>query len=262
MRNGTGSGLMLRFRGPDKGVTGRLAGPAKGGGMKAWYFSQNDCKLQYGDGRTIKAGVTHTVACEPILCKQGLHGSVKPLDALEYAPGGMVWRVDLGGDMVIGDDKIAATERKYLWGYDATPILRKFARLCALDVIDMWDAPDVVIQYLKTGNDDLRVVARAAERDARAAAWTDARAADRAAWAAWDAWWDAALTTAWDAWWDAARAAVWAAWAVAWDAARAAARADVRAARDAAWAIAREKQNNRLYWMILGGRNGNNNDTA
>ena len=173
--------------------------------MKAWYFSGLDCMLRYGDGRIIKAGETHTVECRPILCEQGLHGSVKPLDAIQYAPGPMVWRVELSGDLDIGDDKIAALERKYLWGYDATHVLRKFARLCALDVIHLWNAPDVVVRYLKTGDESLREAVRATE-------WEAVRAA--------------------------VRATEWAARATAREAARAAG----------------EKQNQRLYKMLMKGR--------
>ena len=165
--------------------------------MKAWYFSTDDCRLRYGDNRIIKAGETHIVNCKPVLCKAGLHGSVRIIDALSYTPGNYVWRVKLSGEMAVGDDKIAATNREYLWGYNAESILRKFARLCALDVIHLWDAPNIVIEYLKTGDESLRAAARAAAgaaagaaaRDAagaaaRAAAWAAARAAARdAAWA-------------------------------------------------------------------------------
>ena len=84
--------------------------------MKAWYFSSEDRKLRYGDNRIIKAGLTHKVTCKPVLCEAGLHGSKRIIDALFYAPGPVVWRVELGGDMAIGDDKISATERHYLWG--------------------------------------------------------------------------------------------------------------------------------------------------
>jgi len=38
---------------------------------------------------------------------------------------------------------------------DAEKILQKFTRMCALDVVDLWDAPDVVAKYLKTGNGSL-----------------------------------------------------------------------------------------------------------
>ena len=171
--------------------------------MKAWYFSGTDCRLRYGDGRVIEAGETHIVECKPILCEQGLHGSVKPLDALSFAPGPMVWRVELSGDLDIGDDKVAATSRKYLWGYDATDVLCKFARLCALDVIHLWDAPEVVVRYLKTGDEPLRAAAL-----------------------------EATLEAAGGAAWSAARKKAWA----------------------AAWAAAWEKQNKRLYKMLMKGR--------
>ena len=132
--------------------------------MKAWYFSSEDRKLRYGDNRIIKAGLTHKVTCKPVLCEVGLHGSKRIIDALSYAPGPVVWRVELGGEMAIGDDKISATERRYLWGFDATDLLRKFARKCALNVIHLWDAPDVVVRYLKTGDENLRAAARDAAR--------------------------------------------------------------------------------------------------
>ena len=53
--------------------------------IKAWYFSTDDCILQYGDGRKIKEGVIHKVD-EPIkLCERGLHASLTPFEALYYA---------------------------------------------------------------------------------------------------------------------------------------------------------------------------------
>ena len=71
-------------------------------------------------------------------------------------------------------------------------IMRLFARLCALDVIHLWDAPSLVRQYLETGDESLRKKAVAASK---AAAWDDAGAsAVAAAWAssAWAAAWAAA----------------------------------------------------------------------
>jgi hypothetical protein len=201
--------------------------------MKAWYFSGKDCRLRYGDNRKIEAGFFHTVDYKPILCERGLHGSKRILDALEYAPGPVVWRVKLSGDVVAGDNKVAATNREYQWGYDATEVLRQFARKCALDVIHLWDAPDLVVQYLKTGDESLRAAARDAAGAAAGAA---------------------ARTASW-----AARVASWTAAGVAWTAARAAAGAADAAwaatgAADGAWAAAREKQNRRLTSMIVGGR--------
>ena len=76
--------------------------------------------------------------------------------------------------------------------------LREFARWCALQVIDLWDAPDVVYEYLKTGDETLRDAARAAawgivRNDARDIAWA----------AAVDATWYVAGNTAFDAMRDA-----------------------------------------------------------
>jgi hypothetical protein len=93
-------------------------------------------------------------------------------------------------------------------------VLREFARECALDVIHLWDAPQIVRDYLESGDDNLRAAARAAARvaawdAARAAAWDAARAAARAAAmaaagdAAWAAAWAASGDAAWDAAWDA-----------------------------------------------------------
>ena len=135
--------------------------------MKAWYFSKKDCRLRYKDNRLIKAGVTHYYDGMPILCEQGLHASKNILNALRYAPGAYIWRVKMGGISVCDHDEMVSTERTYLWGYDATNVLNHFARLCALDVIHLWDAPDVVIQYLKTGDKNLR-------RAAWGAAWSAA----------------------------------------------------------------------------------------
>ena len=203
--------------------------------MKAWYFSNTDCKLSYDDKRLIQPGVTHKVSCQPILCEQGLHASVNILDALQYAPGPYIWRVELGGKIVQGSDKVVATERTYLWGYDATDILWEMGRLCALDVVHLWNAPKIVIQYLKSGDESLRAAARdAARAAARDASWYLARAAARAVARA------AARDTARAATWDAARAV---AWAVARDTERA-----------ATWDAARAVQSRRLVRLIMRGR--------
>ena len=197
--------------------------------MKAWYFSDVNRQLRYGDNRPIACGITHTVDCEPIMCVQGLHGSVNILDALKYAPGPYVWRVNLSGEVVRGADKVCATSREYIWGYDATAVLRKFARRCALDVVHLWDAPPIVVQYLKTGDESIRLSANAA---ARTAAWAWARASAR----------------------DAARAAEWASTGAAArnaEARTAARTAEWAAAWDVAWDAAVATQSRRLYRAIM-----------
>jgi len=80
---------------------------------------------------------------------------------------------------------------------------RKFACDCALDVIDEWDAPEVVVRYLKTQDESIR----------EAASWAADSAADSAtyssaSWAAYSAARSAAYSSAY---WAARSAASWAA---------------------------------------------------
>ena len=186
--------------------------------MKAWHFVGP--KLRNGapvpeDGKVLKQ------SGEIIPCENGLHGSVRILDALQYAPPKTKWicRTEHCGVIVEHGDKVASSERTIIWRVEADPILNMFARMCASDVLHFWDAPEIVKEYLKTGEEKIKAAAAAA-RAARAAGDAgDARAA-RAAWAAWDA----------------ARAAKNAAWA----------------ARNAAWnaRAAGDAQNKRLTHLI------------
>ena len=49
--------------------------------IQAWWFSNGSGKLPHGDNRTIILGETLSVKGELQLCKNGLHGSIHPLDA-------------------------------------------------------------------------------------------------------------------------------------------------------------------------------------
>jgi hypothetical protein len=159
--------------------------------MRAWHFSNSDCTLEYDDNRKILLGKSLSVKCKPILCEQGLHGSVKIIDALNYAKGPVIWRVDITGCVVKGNDKIVGQKRKAIaGGIDISDTLREFARWCALRVIHLWDAPEIVIEYFKTGDKNLRAAASdaataaamyAASDAATAAAMYEATAAARVA---------------------------------------------------------------------------------
>ena len=228
--------------------------------MKAWYFSNGDRRLRNGDGREIRIGETHAVSGDIELCSHGLHASKKLIDAIYYAPGNIVYRVEMWGKVEEGGDKVVAQKRTYLsGGIDVSETLRKFARMCALDVIDMWESPDIVIRYLTTGDKSIQASAYgatldAAPGDAPDAAWNAALASARAA--AIDATPCAALASARAA----ARAVACdstcdSAWAAARASARAVARASARndtwdAASTAAQDEARRKQNKRLTSMI------------
>ena len=149
-----------------------------------WHFCRNDMTLDNGDGRKIIDGETLTVDCEPMLCKQGLHASKSPLDALGYANGNVVCRVKIAGIIITRDDRMVATERTCLWHINAEELLYQFARMCGLDVLDVIDKLDA--QKIAAARDAARgtvweatwVVAREAASVARrVAAWEAARKA-------------------------------------------------------------------------------------
>jgi hypothetical protein len=125
--------------------------------VNAWWFSTINKRLQHGDGRLIQVGVTHHVDGTPRICKWGLHASRNIFDALDYATDLVCWRVRLSGIVVEDEDQLAATDRTYLaGGSDIFLILQMLACRCALDVAHLWDAPEIVVQYLKTGDEALR----------------------------------------------------------------------------------------------------------
>src|SRR5574343_1569556 len=181
--------------------------------IRAYHFVGDNLR----DGRPVPPDGEWLVHDGPVrMCESGLPASRHPLDALQYAPGATLCLVDCEDIVAEEYDKLVCRRRRIVARFDATDMLRLFARQCALDVIHLWDAPQVVRDYLTTGDESLRAAARDA---AWAAARDAARAAARAA--AWAAARDAAWAAAWDAAWEAARAA---ARAAAWDAARAAQR--------------------------------------
>ena len=112
------------------------------------------------------------------MCESGLHFSRLPHQALEYAPGATICLVEVGGEVVeeTNGDKGICSRRKIIARMDATELLRFYARMQAVKVLEYWDTepPEVVCDYLMTGDESLR-----------AAAWDAARAAARDA--AWDA---------------------------------------------------------------------------
>jgi len=173
--------------------------------MKAYYFATKDRKLRYGDDRPIKVGETHTVEGDIVLCGNGLHASRRVIDALEYAPGEILYEVELSGTIVKGLGKVAASSRKYIKEVDCTEILKSFARKQALINIElikpyvlMTEDYELIVWYLETGDELLAAYAAdaasreayvttaaayaadAASREADAAAYAAAYAADAA----------------------------------------------------------------------------------
>ena len=178
--------------------------------MIAYHFTGDTLR----DGRPIPAigeKLIHTG--EIVWCQSGLYASPKPSQALQFAPGKWLHRVECGQIKREDSDKFVCRERTILQTIDAEHLMRRFAADQALSVAHLWDVPDVVRDYLTSLDATKRAAARAAAWAAvRAAAAAAQAAAADAAWAAaWDAAVDAARAAAWDAAVDAARAAAWAA---------------------------------------------------
>lgn len=183
---------------------------------RCWHFVKADRTLGYdAESLTVEAGYIYSIGKNetPRLCFCGMHGSIRPIDALKYAPGPVACLVDVYGDVKIDADKLVGRHRHVLAVVDATILLHRFVCWCVRntplsDGRTVWD--------LLTDERNRRAV-ETKER------WIDGKATDGELAAARDAAWDAA--------WDAA----------AWDAARAA----------AAWDAARDAQNKQLEAMLM-----------
>ena len=168
--------------------------------MKAWHFIRADGKLAYSPRTKIEVGITLLENRPLVLGEVGLHYSKRLIDALRYAPGPVVSRVIVGTPRINRKDRGCVAKRTVIAIVDAAVVLRRFARLCALDVVHLWDPPEIVLRYLKTGDESIRV---AAENVARAsnesAAWAAAESASNssAESAAWGAAESAALNMIW-----------------------------------------------------------------
>lgn len=167
----------------------------------AWHFVGKTLR----DGSPIpRNGELLVFKGAPILCKQGYHASLDAFDALKYAPGSILCRVECGGIISEYPDKLVCTERRILARIDTTTLLWYFARQQALSVIQNWERTPqkVVLDYLITGDMCKRSAARiAAWRTAESAAWNAARYAA----------WNAAESDAESAAWSDAKKAAWSA---------------------------------------------------
>ena len=145
--------------------------------MKAWHFVGDTLR----DGSPVpRDGVWLKYKGPLVMCETGLHASLDAFDALQYAPGNVLCRVEVGGEIIKGDDKMVCSQRKIIRRMDATEMLRYFARMQALSVIHLYPngTDDVVFDYLMTGDENLWAAAWAAARDAAGAAeqkWQETR---------------------------------------------------------------------------------------
>jgi len=143
----------------------------------AWHWTAG---RRLRDGRPVRVGRWVRHEGPLVVCHSGLHASRRALDALKFAPGFWVWRVECEAIVEEEDDKLVCRARRPLWGVNARALLRVFARRCALDVAHLWPAPPAVLRYLRHGR-----------KEDEAASW-DAAGTAGAASAPWAAAWAAA----------------------------------------------------------------------
>lgn len=109
-----------------------------------WHFLPADRKMRWPlerfgeaiEGPLVEPGKTYEVSGPVEVCAWGLHACRRAIDALNYAPGTVVCRVTLSGDVVVEGDKAAATKRTVHWMADASRVLHEFALWCAETVME------------------------------------------------------------------------------------------------------------------------------
>jgi hypothetical protein len=99
--------------------------------MRGYHFVREDRKLR--DGQKLRVGKVYRLppGAKPMLRKRGHHASADVLDALGYAPGPILCRVELRSTMIHGTGKAVATECRVLSARDVTRELYEFALWCA-----------------------------------------------------------------------------------------------------------------------------------
>lgn len=151
--------------------------------VEAWHFLQENRRLQFAPHTIVAPGKTLSAKGKLVMCENGMHASKRIRDALMFAPGPIVCRVELSGEILHDSDKSCARNRRVLWMLDATNILHEFACRCATDALALVETPDprsvaavaAKRAWLRDEIDDAELAA------ARAAAWAATRDAARAA---------------------------------------------------------------------------------
>ena len=211
--------------------------------QEGWHWLAVGRKLRYEPYTEVVVGKTVRAKGKLVICENGVHGSSRALDALQYARGPIISRCTYTGPFVAGADKFCGRSRTPLWIADASTVLHEFACWCAEQALELL--------RVAGGEPDPR------SRDAIAAkrAWLRGEVTDEqlvvARYAAWDvvrasravrATAEPAAESAW-------AAARYGAWVSAWDAAIGAAlvaKAGTRTSAASSW----EAQNVELERML------------
>jgi hypothetical protein len=98
----------------------------------AWHFT-NGWKLR--DGTPLKVGRTYKHEGDIVMCSSGYHASVDIRDALSYAPGFVVSRVECSGALEQQVDKLVCSRRKVLWSFDSKKVIIAWSIRVATDAV-------------------------------------------------------------------------------------------------------------------------------
>ena len=155
--------------------------------ITCWHWLAEDKRLRWGTKEKVRVGRTYTAEGSLVMCKNGMHGSRRLLDALQYAPGTVLCRVQIWGGVQEQSDKLVGRNRKVLAMVDATKMLHEAAchfaeeALTVAKVTDVrcWNAIEIKRAWIKGNATDAELAAAgdaawAAARDAAGDAARDA----------------------------------------------------------------------------------------
>ena len=98
----------------------------------AWHWTDGR-KLR--DGQPLVVGKLYKHDGPLVMCESGYHASVDIVDALGYAPGFTVSRVECSGEIESQDDKMVCTRRKVLWTVNARRAVLAWSVRVATDTV-------------------------------------------------------------------------------------------------------------------------------
>ena len=98
----------------------------------AWHFTDG---MRLRDKQPLVVGKTYKFVGKLEMCAKGYHASESILDALSYAPGFQISRVECSGDMETQSDKLVCRNRKVLWTVDAKKATLAWSIRVATDAV-------------------------------------------------------------------------------------------------------------------------------
>ncbi len=104
--------------------------------LLAWHFLPENGLTANGENVKVVPGLIQRMPPPVTLCERGYHWSVRALDALQYAPGPIVQRVRVWGNVARDTDKGVSSVRECLWVADAERTLHEFAIWVAEQAIE------------------------------------------------------------------------------------------------------------------------------